>query len=138
MSRRIARNSDGDYKPAVESLAKKQKEQTLKRTRRVEVIRYSYRSTVISSEVALEPDLSTKQAAIDLLLEIPGTIETRVKTASTAERQLSDADVPAVVLRRRPEVPQAFDARIKSKRSPGSNLVRRTKSDANRFALVRS
>ena len=44
------------------------RENTLKRTRRVEVIRYSRRSTVISDEAAFETDLAEKQPGIEALL----------------------------------------------------------------------
>jgi len=57
----------------------------LKRTRRVEVIRYSRRSTLISSEAALEHDLTAEQAAIDVLLGIPSTIESTVEAVTGAD-----------------------------------------------------
>ena len=73
----------------------------MKRTRRVEVIRYSRRSTVISNELALEAELTTEQAAIDVLLGIPDTFESPVEETSGGEQQLSGAVIPVVVERHR-------------------------------------
>jgi hypothetical protein len=74
----------------------------LKRTRRVEVIRYSRRSSVTSNEVAFEPDLTAEQEAIDILLGIPSNIECPIEDASSAGRQVSDVGVSGVVQRHRP------------------------------------
>ncbi len=57
----------------------------MKRTRRVEVISYSRLSALISSESALEHDLTAEQAAIDFLLGIPGTIESTVEAVTGAD-----------------------------------------------------
>ena len=57
----------------------------MKRTLRVEVIRYSRRSTLISNEAALERDLTAEQAAIDVLLGIPSTIESSVEAVTGAD-----------------------------------------------------
>jgi hypothetical protein len=78
------------------------KEETLKRTRRVEVIRYSRRSTLISNDTALEPDLTAEQAAIDVLLGMPCPIESPVEEISGAEPQPSEAGDAGVVQKRRP------------------------------------
>jgi hypothetical protein len=74
----------------------------LKRTRRIEVIRYSRRSTRAGNEVALEPDSAAEQAAIDLLLEIPCAIEPAIEKTPDAEKQISATEVPAATNRRRP------------------------------------
>lgn len=63
------------------------KEGTLKRTRRVEVIRYSRRSTVVSDEVAFERELAGEQPAFDVLLKIPGPTESATDDISSAEDQ---------------------------------------------------
>ena len=74
----------------------------MKRTRRVEVIRYSRRSTLISNEVAWESDLAAEQVAIDLLLGMPDVTESPVEETKGAEKQTYAAGVPAVAHRRRP------------------------------------
>ncbi len=52
-----------------------QEEENLKRTRRVEVIRYARRSTISSDGESLEHDLITEQA-IDALLGVPHADDT--------------------------------------------------------------
>jgi len=84
-----------------------QKEETLKRTRRVEVIRYSRRSTLISSdELALEADVTAEQAAIDVLLGISCAIETPLEEPDFQRpdhrgRRAGDID-PGGIQKRRP------------------------------------
>jgi hypothetical protein len=77
-------------------------EETLKRTRRVEVTRYSRRSMLISNDVALEPDLTAEQAAIDVLLGIPCPIESPVEEISGAEPQPAEAGDLGAIQKRRP------------------------------------
>jgi hypothetical protein len=82
----VRKKSDGEYRPEVHSLATNPKGGTLKRTRRVEVIRYSRRSTVIGNEVPCERDLNEEQAAIDVLLAIPCTIEPPIEVTSEFQK----------------------------------------------------
>jgi len=74
----------------------------LKRIRRVEVIRYSRRSTVICDKAVLEPDLAAEQTVVDALLGLPPVIESPGQEASAAEQQVTGAHAPRVVHRRRP------------------------------------
>jgi hypothetical protein len=74
----------------------------LKRTRRVEVVRYSRRSTVIYDEAVLESDLAAEQAVVDTLLGLPPVIESPGQETSAAEQQVTGAHAPGVVHRRRP------------------------------------
>lgn len=106
--RRIVRkNSDGDYRPEVHSLATDPKGGTLKRTRRVEIIRYRRRSTVIDNELPCERDLTAEQAAIDVLLAIPCTIDPPIEVTSEFQKpdreEGSTAAIdPGAVQKRRP------------------------------------
>jgi hypothetical protein len=63
----------------------------LKRTRRVEVIRYRRRSA-ISGEVTVGTDLTADQAAINLLLGIPEAIEAHIEPADDRKPDC-DADL---------------------------------------------
>jgi hypothetical protein len=53
---------------------KRIKETPLKRTRRIEVIRYSRRFTEFTNDGAPETDPTAEQAAIDILLQMPEAI----------------------------------------------------------------
>ena len=66
----------------------------MKRTRRVEVIRYSRRSTVISYEVGLEPGLAAEQSVIDGLLGIPSTVESPIETAIDTKPHQAEVSGP--------------------------------------------
>ena len=69
----------------------------MKRTRRVEVIRYSRRSTLISNEVGLEAELADEQAAIDVLLGMARMVEPSIEETGRAPRQLTGAHVPCSI-----------------------------------------
>lgn len=72
----------------------------MKRTRRVEVVRYSRRSTVICDEVLLESDLTAEQAVVDAVLGLPPAIESPGQETRAAEQRVTG--VPGVVPRRWP------------------------------------
>ena len=64
----------------------------MKRIRRVEVVRYSRRSTVISNEEAFETELAGEQVAIDALLEIPRELDSAMTCEHSAcERAVAGA-----------------------------------------------
>ena len=74
----------------------------MKRTRRVEVVRYSRRLTVICDDAALESDLAAEQAMINALLELPPATELPGQETSAVEQQVAGAHVPGAVYRRWP------------------------------------
>jgi len=59
----------------------------LKRTRRVEVIRYRRSSGPTSNDANAEPDLASEQAFVEALLTMPGVIGSPIELASDARRQ---------------------------------------------------
>jgi hypothetical protein len=73
----------------------------VKRTRRVEVIRYRRRSAHIQDENDLEFQLAAEQAALDALLKIHSPVESSDKTIDT-KQEVSPSNDPCVAPRRTP------------------------------------
>jgi hypothetical protein len=73
----------------------------VKRTRRVEVIRYRRRSALIQDDNDLEFQIAAEQAAMDALLKIQGPIEPSDKTIDPKQEK-SPSNDPCVARRRTP------------------------------------
>jgi len=65
----------------------------LKRTRRVEIVRYSRRTTVIREDAAASPDPAEAQAAIEVLLGLaPSLPEASLVATDVHDGQVAAAD----------------------------------------------
>lgn len=74
----------------------------MKRTRRVEVTRYTLRSTVIGDEAPLGADALAEQAALDVLLGTPSTHEVLGNASERNNQKVRDVEGSDITLRRRP------------------------------------
>jgi hypothetical protein len=66
----------------------------LKRTRRVEIVRYSRRITEFTNGSAPQTDTSAERVAIDLLLQTPGPVP--ITTAEIVDVGHQEADANAI------------------------------------------
>ncbi len=82
--------------------ATNKRRQNLKRTRRVEVIRYRRRSAHIMDEAALGSEITDEQSAIESLLKIHSPIESSSEKTITPEQEPCRGDDPCVVQGRTP------------------------------------
>ena len=73
----------------------------MKRTRRIEVIRFSRRVTEFTNDGAVETDTAAEQAAIDVLLQIPEAIPVAVTEPVAANDQGAASDAIHTFRRRR-------------------------------------